>query len=74
MASAQQLTAKAGDTLDMLLSREAGLGPDHLTRILDANPGLADLGSILPLGTSVIVPATAQTAATSVRPLTQLWD
>lgn len=74
MASAQQLTAKAGDTLDLLLSRDAGLGPDHLTRILDANPGLADLGSILPLGTLITVPATTETTTTSTLALTQLWD
>lgn len=74
MAAAQKLTAKSGDTLDLLLSRDAGFGPDHLTRVLDANPGLADLGTVLPLGTIVIVPAPTAAAATGVRPLTQLWD
>jgi phage tail protein X len=74
MASAQQLTAKQGDTLDMLLSRDAGLGPEHMTRVLDANPGLADLGNILPLGTVVNVPATTETTATSTLALTQRWD
>lgn len=74
MAAAQKLQAKSGDTLDLLLSRDAGLGPDHLTRVLDANPGLADRGTILPLGTIVIVPAPTAAAATGVRPLTQLWD
>ena len=74
MASSQRLYAKSGDTLDLLLSRDAGLGPDHLTRVLDANPGIADLGAVLPLGTLIIVPASAPSAATGVRPLTQLWD
>ncbi|MEK7454080.1 MAG: tail protein X [Pseudomonadota bacterium] len=74
MASAQQLTARQGDTLDLLLWRDAGLGPDHLTRVLDANPGLADLGTTLPLGTLVTVPATSTSTATGVRTITQLWD
>ena len=74
MASAQQLTARQGDTLDLLLWRDAGLGPEHLTRVLDANPGLADLGTILPLGTLVTVPVTSASTATGVRTITQLWD
>ncbi len=76
MAAALRLVARQGDKLDQLLFRDAGLGQNELTRVLDANPGLADLGSILPLGTVVIVPATATTeaSATRVRPLVQLWD
>ncbi|MEJ7933666.1 tail protein X [Sphingobium sp. AN558] len=75
MALAQRLTAKAGDKLDLLLMREAGLGPDHLTRVMDANPGLVDLGPILPLGTVVIVPATSAIAgAPATRAVIQLWD
>lgn len=74
MGAARRLVAKSGDTLDLLLSRDAGLGPDHLTRVLDANPGLADLGAVLPLGTSIVVPVVAPSATTGVRPLTQLWD
>lgn len=77
MAAAQRLVAKQGDTLDVLIWREAGLGPSELTRILDANPGLVNDGAILPLGTPVIIPATssaADAATTRVRPLIQLWD
>lgn len=74
MAHAGQLVAKSGDTLDLLLWRDAALGPDHLTRVMAANPGLADLGTVLPLGTMVIVPVQTAAAATGVRPLTQLWD
>ena len=57
MAAAQRLRSKQGDTLDQLLWREAGLGPGELTRVLDANPGLADSGKVLPLGTVVLIPA-----------------
>ncbi|MEJ2003000.1 MAG: tail protein X [Maritimibacter sp.] len=74
MAAQQRLVALSGDKLDLLLFREAGLGPSDLTRVLDANPGLADLGPVLPPGTIVIVPATAHTSASRVRPLIQLWD
>lgn len=70
----RKLVARAGDKLDLLLWRDAGLGPGEITRVLDANPGLADLGPILPLGTIVTVPATADANATRVRPLIQLWD
>jgi phage tail protein X len=71
------LRALQGDTLDLLLSRDTGLGPAHLTRVLDSNPGLAELGPILPLGTRVILPAQlvrSAPATTPVRPLVQLWS
>lgn len=74
MATPQRLVARSGDKLDLLLWRDAGLGPGEITRVLDANPGLADLGPVLPLGTIVLVPATATASATRVRPLIQLWD
>jgi len=76
MAAAQRLRSKQGDTLDQLLWREAGLRPGELTRVLDANPGLADSGKVLPLGTVVLVPATATTSpsANRVLPLIQLWS
>ncbi|WP_374414196.1 tail protein X [Novosphingobium colocasiae] len=76
MAVEQRLTAKQGDKLDQLLWRDAGLGPGEITRVLDANPGLADLGTVLPLGTVVIVPATPTQAgnANRVLPLIQLWS
>lgn len=74
MAAEQRLTAKAGDKLDLLIWREAGLGPGELTRVLDANPGLADLGTVLPIGTVVLVPASQQDSTTPVLPLIQLWS
>jgi len=76
MAAAQRLVSKAGDKLDLLLWREAGLGPSELTRVLDANPGLSDADAILPLGTVVIVPASADTGGNTPRalPLVQLWS
>lgn len=66
------LSARQGDTLDQLIWREAGLGAEDIGRILVANPGLADAGAILPLGTHVAIPVVA--AAPRIRPLIQLWD
>jgi phage tail protein X len=65
--AAAQITARQGDKLDQLLWRErAGAGrPDPL----DANPGLADLGVILPLGTRVLVPAAPEATGTPSFPL-----
>lgn len=74
MAAASILTAKSGDKLDLMLWRDLGLGPEHLTRVMDANPGLADLGDILPLGTIVTVPTIAAPQTTPTRPLIQLWS
>ncbi|WP_416462806.1 tail protein X [Sphingomonas sp. VDB2] len=74
MAAAKRLVAQQGDMLDLLIWREAGLGPSELTRVLNANPGLVDSGAVLPLGTVVIIPATADAVTTRVRPLIQLWD
>lgn len=72
MGAASTLTARQGDTLDALLWREAALGPAALASVLEANPGIAGLGPILPAGTTVTVPATAPTADTL--PLINLWD
>ena len=74
MARMQRLIARQGDKLDLLIWREAGLGPSEIGKVLDANPGLADLGAILPLGTPVLVPITNAPQATRQRPLIQLWD
>lgn len=74
MAAASILTAKSGDKLDLMLWRDLGLGPEHLTRVMDANPGLADLGGVLPLGTIVTVPTIAAPNTTPTRPLIQLWS
>ena len=68
-----QRRAQQGDPLDGLRWRERGLGPDELAPVLAANPGLADLGPILPMGTAVVVPASASPAPRTL-PLIQLWD
>jgi phage tail protein X len=67
------LTARQGDTLDELLWRERGLGPEVLDAVLTANPGLADRGDVLPIGTTVTVPETA-TQIVTVSETVQLWS
>ncbi|WP_294356119.1 tail protein X [uncultured Sphingomonas sp.] len=69
------LTAQQGDTLDALLWRARRLGSPALATVLAANPGLAALGTTLPAGTRVTVPATLTTRDTTpVRDMVQLWD
>ena len=66
------LLSVQGDTLDALAWRECGLGPADLGALLDANPGAAAAGAILPLGTAITVPVT--TPAVAVRDTVNLWD
>jgi P2-like prophage tail protein X len=43
-------------------------------RVLDTNPGLADLGPILPVGTKVVIPLDAPELKPAERPVVRLWD
>lgn len=76
MAEARILVAKQGDKLDLMLWRDLGLGASEIGPVLRANPSLADLGPILPMGTKVTVPAakTSTQNTTRTRPQIQLWD
>lgn len=64
-------TAMAGETLDALLWRT--IGTIAVEPVLAANPGLAEVGPILPEGRAVLIPDTAA-APTATVPLVQLWD
>lgn len=72
MAFADTLTARQGDTLDALIWRERGLTAADLPAVLALNPGLAALGTVLPIGTTVVLPATPPAATTAT--LVNLWD
>ncbi|USI72721.1 tail protein X [Sphingomonas morindae] len=72
MAAGDTLVARQGDTLDLLIWRERGLGAADIAGVLARNPGLAGLGAVLPIGAPVILPDTPP-AARSV-PLVNLWD
>lgn len=45
-----------------------------LERVLDMNPGLADLGPIIPVGTSIIFPIDAPELKKKERNIVHLWD
>lgn len=63
--------AHAGEPLDALVWRM--LGTAAVEPVLEANPGLAELGAFLPEGTIVFLPELA--AAPAAAPtLVQLWD
>lgn len=65
--------ARQNDTVDAICYRELGRTGDLTEAVLDANPGVAALGPVLPHGTPIDLPeiAPAQTAETD---LIQLWD
>ncbi|MFN3944592.1 MAG: tail protein X [Allosphingosinicella sp.] len=71
-AAESDLFARQGDTLDALIWRERGLGADDIAGVLDANPGLAALGAVLPVGTRVHAPPRPRAAP--VHDLIKLWD
>ena len=66
------LRAQQNDTVDALCWRHYGRTAGVTEAVLDANPGLADHGPVLPHGLAVQMPD-AQTAA-SQRQMVNLWD
>ncbi|TIH10839.1 tail protein X [Pseudomonas leptonychotis] len=69
MASVRALQ---GDTVDAICWRYYGRTAGVVEQVLDANPGLADLGPVLPNGTLLNMP---QAAAQAVqRQVVNLWD
>ncbi|WP_340610786.1 tail protein X [Xenorhabdus bharatensis] len=63
--------AQQYDTVDALCWRHYGRTQGVTEQVLEANPGLADLGAILPHGTEVTLP---DIAPAPVTPTLQLWD
>ncbi|KLW00242.1 tail protein X [Klebsiella aerogenes] len=63
--------AQQGDTLDALCHRHYGRTEGVVEAVLAANPGLAELGAILPHGTSVSLPVIDTAAVTETL---NLWD
>jgi phage tail protein X len=64
--------AQQNDTIDALCWRHYGRTAGVTEAVLEANPGLADLGPILPQGVLVNLPEAQTTAA--VRQTVNLWD
>ena len=69
---AVSIRAQQNDTVDALCWRHYGRTAGVTESVLQANPGLAEHGPILPLGLTVQMPQT-QTAAPQ-RQMVNLWD
>ncbi|MEW5560251.1 tail protein X [Enterobacter asburiae] len=66
-----QVIAQQGDTLDALCQRYYGRTGGVVEAVLDENPGLAELGAILPHGTAVSLPEVDTAPVTET---VNLWD
>ncbi|MNF12349.1 Phage Tail Protein X [compost metagenome] len=64
--------ANQGETVDAICWRHYGRTAGVTEAVLDANPGLADLGATLPHGTLVQLPEVAPQA--EQRQMVNLWD
>jgi len=60
-----------GDTLDYICWRFYGQQSGAVESVLSVNPGLADLGPVLPLNTRVVLPDLSRPAQ-EVQPI-RLW-
>lgn len=69
---AEQRRTQQHDTVDALCWRHYGRTVGVVEAVLDANPGLADHGAVLPAGLLVTLPE-LHTAAPE-RPMVNLWD
>jgi phage tail protein X len=61
-----------GDTLDYICWKFYGQQSGAIEAVLTANPGLADLGPVLPVNTVMVLPE-LQAPAAEVQPL-RLWS
>lgn len=66
-----EVRALQGDTVDLLCWRHLGRTAGVTELVLDSNPGLADLGPVLPIGTRVTLPDTLTAPA---KQRLKLWD
>lgn len=63
--------AMQGDTLDALCARYYGRTEGVVETVLQANPGLSELGVILPHGTAIDLPDVASPPVTET---INLWE
>ncbi len=62
-----------GDSVDAIVWRVFGRTAGLVEQVLELNPGLAELGAILPEGTDIVLPDPAETEQPTTQ-LKQLWD
>lgn len=67
-----RIYTQQGDTVDDICWRYFGQSSGMIEQVLEANPGLVELGAILPTGTAIELPDTPQQHSTI--PILQLWD
>lgn len=67
----RQVYARQGDTIDMICRRYYGETAEITERVYRANPGLCELGPVLPIGTAVRLP---DVEPKRQRASVQLWD
>ena len=70
---ASSIRANQGDTLSAICWQHYGTTAGGIVeQVLEANPGLAGLGPLLPMGTLIALPELAP--VTNIEELIQLWD
>lgn len=66
-----RVIASQGDTLDALCYRRYGRTEGVVEAVLAVNPGLAELGAVLPHGTAVELPVVESSTTSET---VSLWD
>ena len=66
-----RVQARQGDTLDTLCHHHLGRTGGVTEQALELNPGLAELGAVLPVGTPVDLP---EAPDAPVKSRLKLWD
>ncbi|ANC41859.1 phage tail protein [Hafnia alvei] len=66
-----RVIASQGDTLDALCYRRYGRTEGVVEAVLAVNPGLAELGAVLPHGTAVELPVVESSTTSKT---VNLWD
>lgn len=67
-----QITANQGDTVDLVCWAYYGRTDGIVEQVLEANPGLAAHGPVLPVGIQITLPELAATPQQT--PQVHLWD
>lgn len=72
MPTATTVRSQQGDTVDLVAFRHYGRTAEVTEAVLAANPGLADLGIVLPTNTAIVMPIVEERArdVTGIR----LWE
>lgn len=76
MTTRTETVIAEGFTLSRMVWRLFGRLPEgYVERLLELNPGLADLGEYLPVGTKIVFPLDQVTSDQASRPVVvRLWD